>query len=375
MCDERILDFDMHNPRLLPGGSICWTANRYGLEGSENVSGLRLRRVFRVWMIGVIMSIWGCRPGSDLLLPGSVAGTTCSSLALAEIEGTALDACDLDRYAGWHLEIQKELGSFVQIENRFEQKLQAALNLLALSGCQKKIVDEGWLGEQKKRLIARLYLDRVLPRLEDLDVSEEELHQAHRDEVEKYKTTGESDIYRPTSVDAAVIMIGYFPDFHAPQDNETPVVRAEKVKQLMGEIQSVLGDRVADLDTFLALARGFMRGNPTVQVKEYSNLALSLDEESIEPELKKTILALKENAMISRPVWFSGGGYIVRRGVERPGKGESIREAEPELRRMVRLRKMEEIYQRQILRLKHKHQARSWPDIIERQMSAEGLSR
>lgn len=317
-------------------------------------------------LVGLILVVSNCKDTQTLRRPRAQDPTKCSRDVIAEVGDAVLRVCDLSRYMTFAKELEKQFGLDAYAESDFHARLKSALGFLALSvEAKKQLDDEDWIEEQKQRLMVRVYLDRIFGQMEMLPVSKKELSRAFQNEVERFEESGESDLYRPTTVDAVVVMVGYFPDFHRPQKGLNPVLLRDSAEKLVKEIEAAFGEQVADLDDFLAMAREVMHNYPTVKIKEYARLPVAVGAPGLEAGLQKAILALNKNGDIGEPVWFSGGAYIVRRGVTRPGKGESIADIQNELSDRVRVEKTMNAYQRQIDALKLKYNARSWPEKLK----------
>jgi hypothetical protein len=262
-----------------------------------------------------------------------------------------LCAADVELLAEQAAELRGELG----LEVGEASRLELAVEFLTL--LQLHPVAEGG-----KRLLARTYLDREFKEEDVRPVTDAELEQAHRDEIKNYLTTAQSDIYRPTLIDAAAIVVGCFPDLHPPEDDEVPVLTMAQARELAAEISAVCGERVADLDDFLSIARRFMRGNPTVQMEDYRRVFE-------DPRLARTPLPLHQiitqlpgNGAIAAPLEGRGAIFIVRRGVTYPGQGEEPAEIKDELSSRVRLSRKQTAYRERLDQLRERYRVRTWPE-------------
>ena len=193
-------------------------------------------------------------------------------------------------------------------------------------------------------------------------VSDAELQQAHREELKKYLTTGKSDIYRPTFIAAAAIVVGCFPDLHPPAGDEEPVLTMEQARGLAREIAAACGDRVPDLDDFYSIARRFMSGHPTVEFKELDRIYSDPRLARISLALHRAVTSLTDNGAVSAPLEVPGAVYVIRRGVTDPGKGERPGDVQDELKNRIRLSRNRSAYRERLNQLKERYRARTWPE-------------
>ncbi len=300
-------------------------------------------------LISCLVSCWqGCGgngPGEVALPVRSEAGPVLARvgefwLRPAEVGILSRQATELRRELG----LEAEAGDPVDLAVEF-------LALLQLDG----------IADGKKRLLARAYLDRVFETAEPESVSDAELERAHEGEIKRYLTTGESDIYRPTFISADAIVVGCFPDLHPPEDDEEPVLTVGQARELAQEIAAACGGRVPDLDDFHSLAREFMSGRPTVEIKQLGGICADQRLARIHPKLHRAVTALKGNKAVSAPVEVPGAVYVIRRGVTDPGKGERPEVVRDELRqRVLQSRKRAALAER-LSRLKERYRVRTWP--------------
>lgn len=283
--------------------------------------------------------------------PGADQAAECSPV-LARVGDLRLCAADVELLAGQAAELRRELGMEVGEAGR----LELAVEFLALLQ-----LDE--VAEARERLLVRTYLDRMFQQEEARPVTDAELEQAHRDEIKSFLTSGTSEIYRPTLIDAAAIIVGCFPDQHPPDDDEEPVLTMQQVRELAKKITAACGEQVADLDDFLSIARRFMRKNPTVEVTEYSRVFK--DPRLARwpaPPVHRTITGLDGNGAISASLEGRGVVYIIRRGITYPGKGEDPAEIREELSGRVRFTRKENAYRERVNQLRERYRVRTWPE-------------
>jgi hypothetical protein len=211
-------------------------------------------------------------------------------------------------------------------------------------------------------VLARILLKRVVAPIGDAPVSDEEIQRAHEAEIEQYQKTGVSELLGPTRIDAMVVIIGFFPDAHTPRGDEVPLLSPREALALSREFREVLGDRVMDLDRFLALSLEFMAGHPTVQVQVLSGIALDRRLASVDARTHTALVALDGNGAISEPVEFEGGVYLIRRGYTTPGKGERPEEIRPQLEAKVRTLRRQEAFERFRAGLLKRYHVQTWPE-------------
>lgn len=270
---------------------------------------------------------------------------------LARVGELELYLGDVEPLARQAAELRRELG----LEIAEDDRLSLAVEFLTL--LQLDAIADG-----RKRLLARAYLDRMFVEAEPAAVSDAELQQAHQEEMKKYLTAGESDVFRPTFIAAAAIVVGCFPDLHPPADDEDPVLTMEQARGLAREIAAACGARVPDLDEFYSIARRFMLGHPTVEFKELGRIYSDPRLARMPRELHQAFAALADNGAVSAPVELPGAVYVFRRGVTDPGKGERPGDVQDELKKRVWLSRNRSAYRERLNQLKERYQARSWPE-------------
>ncbi len=296
-----------------------------------------------VWLLAAGPTLWGCacqdapqgvavpepRPRPPVEPGPVVARVGGMDLHLAEIEPLARLALDLRR---GHELPEPRAGTL-------DEQLDLAVELLALAeGADPQGTEE--TEETRKRLLARIYLARVTEAEGDRPVSAEEIAEAHLDQKRKYLTTGESEMYEPSRVDAAVIGIGLFPNFGVSRDEEmVPVLDRAAVERLAAEVRRACGDRVKDLDEFIAIARRFSRGNPTLRLQHHPRTPLDPDLAMLAPGIHESLVGLDGNGAVSPVIFEGAAAFIVRRGVGYPGRGEDPEAIRGELVRSVRLQR------------------------------------
>lgn len=270
---------------------------------------------------------------------------------LARVGELRLCTADVELLAESAVELRRELG----LEAGEAGRLELAVEFLAL-------LQLGSMTEARKGPLVRGYLARMLRETETLPVSDAELERAHRDEIKKYLTSGESHLFQPTLIDANAIAVGCFPDGHPPGDDEEPVLTMQQARELAEEIAAACGRRVVDLDDFLAIGRRFMRGNPTVDMQEFPRVYRDARLARVPQPLHQVITALEGNGAVSAPLEAPGGFYIVRRGVTYAGKGEDPQEVREELSFRVLLARKRAALKERLNQLRERYQVRTWPE-------------
>ena len=214
----------------------------------------------------------------------------------------------------------------VKVQN-LEDRVDLATELVALAhlGVNTASVE---LSNAKKRLMVRIFLKRTLSEIEQHKITEEQFQQALDQEINTYHYTGQSMIYRPTRVDVTYFGIGYFPDFSDPDlHSVTPLLDREQILALAETVRLQTGDRVLDLDDFLAIGRRFLKNNPTLRIVEVPSTTIDPRYSSLPEIVLEGIKALRSNGDISPVIELETGALILRRGTTYPGKGESVEQA------------------------------------------------
>lgn len=299
----------------------------------------------------------GAEPGDLSLSPKSIR----PGPVVARVGEAELRLGEVEILAGMAVELRGELGLEVAQELSFQDKLDLAIELVALSVEAGKHDFEA--GDERERLLARVYLTRLLQEPEERPVTPEELERAHQEEIQRYISTRESDFYRPTTVDVAAITIGYFPDFHPPQDDEEPLLAREQIEDLARRIHSESAS--LDLDGFLALGRKYMAGNPTVEIKEFPQVLLTDKAPRTDEIVFKALKSLPDNGAVTDPIWTERGVWLVRRGATYPGKGEQIDEVKPQIVSRILTGRRRSVFEERIVRLRERYRIETWPERLK----------
>jgi hypothetical protein len=300
----------------------------------------------RFYLIVAVVSLQSCGGAEQSSVAVADRGPV-----LARVGEFELRIADVEPLARQAAELRLDLG----LEVAQDDRVGLAVEFLALLHLDA-------IADGKKRLLARAYLDRMFAQAEPVSVSDAELQQAHREEIKKYLSTGESDMYRPTFIDATAIVVGCFPDRHPPKGDEEPVLIMEQARGLAGEIAAACGARVPDLDDFHSIARRFMSGHPTVELKEFGRIHRDPRLARMHPALHRAVTALADNGAVSVPVEVPGAVYVIRCGVTDFGKGERSGEVQDELKNRIRLSRNRSAYRERLSQLKERYRVRTWPE-------------
>jgi hypothetical protein len=322
----------------------------------------------RRWSFAALMSgvalILNCQPPVEPEVVPLVSAPADQDPVIATVGGVSLLKAQVPELARMAQSVRSAAGVEVDAKPLLGNELSRALETLALASAVQTGVDgidaEGQ--EEYQRLLARLLLKRVVEKSGDGPISDEEIRRAYEAEIEQYQKTGQSELLNPTRIDAMTIVIGLFPDAHIPARDEVPLVSPREALALSREFREVLGDRVTDLDRFLAQAREFTAGHPTVQVQELSGITLDRRLSSVDARIHTALVALDGNGAISEPIEFEGGVYLIRRGYTSPGAGERPEEIRSQLEVKIRTLRRQEAFQRLRTALLKRYRVQTWPE-------------
>lgn len=306
----------------------------------------------------------GCR-GETAGVPGSSpVGQEDRGPVVAAVGEREIRLRDLNGLSRAALQVRESLGLEAAPPDSPSQELELAAEISALAAAATEAGAAGDPGvtEQQKRMLARLYLTRALDPLGRDPVSEQEIRRVHEREVQRFLQTGDSGLFLPTRLDASAISIGFFPDLHSPREGETPVVSVEQAEALATEIRNLSGERVSDLDRFLAIGRQFMRGHPTVQIKDFVSVPLDPSLVAMDRILHQAIVGLDGRGAISQSVRSDGGVFVFRRGVTYPGRGEQLDSIRPALEARVRRERQRSALDDLLATAKRRLGVRTWPE-------------
>jgi hypothetical protein len=217
--------------------------------------------------------------------------------------------------------------------------------------------------EALHRVLAQVYLRRLVKALDGLPVGEDQLEQAHRLEIRRALGVEGSDIFVPETIDAVAAVAGFFPDLHVPARGEKPPFEKDKLRQLAEAISSQAAG-IHTLDGFMALVRKFMADHPSLQLKEYWRLPVWPAPESICEQLHQALAALREDSAVSAPVETSFGVVVPFRVGGRPGRGKELEQVRPQLQQLVREQRRKELVEEHLRGLLVQYQAKKFYENI-----------
>ncbi|MBW1871057.1 MAG: hypothetical protein JRJ19_03280 [Deltaproteobacteria bacterium] len=273
---------------------------------------------------------------------------------VAKVGGFEIRLADVPILAETMLQINRSEGFLVDgPADSFEDQLQLAIEFAALSLEAEQVVklDPDQLKEQTKKVLTRIYLNRLSQEAEKTSISEEMLDMAYEAEKARYLMTGESEVYRASRVDGIAIVVGYFPNLLWREDEAAAVLSRDVARVLAEKISAACGEQVADLDNFFELGRRFMAGNPTVQMQEYRNVVVDSSHSKLDPSILQALVALEKNGSVSRPIETDSGIFIIRRGVFYPGLGEQFEDVREQLTDLIRGLLRKTVYSRRMAQL------------------------
>ena len=323
-----------------------------------------------VWLLAVGPALWACAchdsPQGSVFLEPRPRAPVDPGPVVARVGGIDIHIDEVEPLARLALDLRRKHELPEPRAELMDERLDLAVELLALAGG----ADEQETGDVRKRLLARIYLDRMLEAETDRPVSDEEVVEVHRDQKRKYLTTGESELFEPGRVDAAVIGVGLFANFGVPADEEMiPVLDRAGVDRLASKVLRACGDRVNDLDEFIAIARRFSKGNPSLRLQHHPRVAFDSELSILPPRIHESLVGLDGNGAISPVIRAGGAAFVIRRGVGYPGRGEDPEEIRDEIVRSIRLKhrrvRLKELLSRLMLRFR----IQTWPENLTRQGS------
>ncbi|HUU01226.1 MAG TPA: hypothetical protein VM425_07305, partial [Myxococcota bacterium] len=288
-----------------------------------------------------------------------------------QVDGLQLD--EIDEYARMAQELRAAndlpAGDIGSAKGRLDLAIELAA--LALQARATGAGDLPAVGERTKRLLARVYLDRLVAASDRLPVSDSEVRAAHEREKARYMATGESDIFRPSSLDVIAVAVGYFPDMHVPEHGEQLVCARDVALELGRKIHVTLAGAAADLDAFLAAARRFQVGHPTVVIKEYWKTLSDPQLSGMDSKLHQAVCSLPAEGDLSEAVVTERGVFVARRGCAWPGKGERLAAVRDVLVDRIRTQRRHALLKKQLSVLLEQYGARTWPERLASPETAE----
>lgn len=249
----------------------------------------------------------------------------------------------------------------------FEQRMQLAIELLAMaSAAEDGAIDKKLLQDSMSRSLASAYLRRAFLSESQRPVTEKQLHKAQMEEIRKYITTGESELYRPTRVDFTIIGVGINPSWvKYEKDTVVNIMSVQQTMELAAKIKKLAGDHLSDLDKFESLARKFEKHNPTVRIIHQKRAALPDGLFPMSTIIRSQLIKLRDNGDISPVIETPAGAMILRRGVTWPGKGEDAEEIKDRLSRKVREKRSMQHLKKITEALSKKYAIKTWPEAID----------
>ena len=250
--------------------------------------------------------------------------------------------------------------------------LDRAVEVVALAevAAREGAERQAWFAEERRRLLARVYLQRLVERLDARPVAEEQVRRLYQQERHKLRRGESSEIFSPSRVDGLAVVVAFFPDLHVPGDWERPLLDREQARQLAGRIHRRARGVARDTDAFLAVVRGFMKDHPAVQVKEFWHSIIAADLTRMDPRLHRQLVELPGPGSLSQPFVTDRGVVIMRRGITIPGKGESLERVRKQLEEMLRHRRRTELVEKHLQGLREKLAVRVYS---ERLRGSEGV--
>jgi hypothetical protein len=321
------------------------------------------RGAARVRMVAVLVGILaGCGRSEIRIQPAAEKpqGPVVAKVGTVEIHQGQVEAL-----AALDTELREALGlqAPAAAPLAFEAQLERAIELEALSqAAQQQGLTAAALTEDTRRLLAREYLDRLAEAVQDAPVSDDELRAAHTAAIAEYFSSGESALFVPSRLSYAVITIGQVPDLHVPQKGEVSVIAREQAERLLAEVVAACGARVTDLDDFLALGRGFMRGHPTLRLQEFDQVLIDERLATMDPALRGALARLTQNGEVSGPILGEGWVGVVRRGIFSQGLGEDWQRNREALGAKVLQDRRAAVFGEVMAQLRRRYDVQVWPE-------------
>ncbi len=283
----------------------------------------------------MLVAMAACRPGGgtgsadEVLRAAEPAGPIVARVGQRQVR-----ADEIGPLAAVALELRQELGLSTHPPGSAEEALALALEPVVLAATGADLADDAAVREQARRLLARLFLARVIEPRADRPVTPEDLAGVLDAEIRRYAASGSSDFFKPSLVCAAVLLVGLRPDLMAPSGARAARLAPEDARTVAEDFRRKCGERVPDLDRFLALARAAASGHPTVRLEEFP--LIGVDPRlagKLHPELHRVLVGLDGNGAVSPVVPFEGGFAVIRRGAFRAGRNETVEAAREHLQK------------------------------------------
>jgi hypothetical protein len=285
---------------------------------------------------------------------------------VAKVGGYEIRLANVSILAETMLQMNRSLGFTQSQPESFEDQLQLAIEFVALTLAAEQLVklDPDQLNEQTKKVLTRVYLNRLTEEADNKPIKPEMLAKVYETEKARFLMTGDSDVYKASLVDGVAIAVGYFPDHNIPQDDQEPILSRELARELAKKISGACGDQVSDLDEFYEIGRRFMAGNPTVGMKEYWKVIADSSFSKLDSSIHQALVALEKNGSVSGPIETDFGIFIIRRGVFYPGLGEQLEDVREQLTDIMRGLFRKTMYSLRIAHLYKKYSVEIHSDLL-----------
>lgn len=301
-----------------------------------------------------------CQPGADTPTADEIRREAPpAGPVVAQVGERRIRADEVGPLAEVALELRREFGLPHPPPASAKEALALALETALLAGAGEPFAASAAAKEHARRRLARLFLSRVVEPRADRPITAQDLENALDAEIRRSATGASSDFYLPSRVSAAVLFVGLRPDLMAPAQGRAARLAPEEARALAEDFRSRCGDRVADLDRFLALGREFSAGHPTVRLEEFHLIGVDPRlADQLAPALHRALVGLDGNGAVSPVIPFEGGFAVVRRGAFRAGRNETVAEARSHLERQ----------------LTHQRRAETLKQILERARQRLGVA-
>ena len=279
-----------------------------------------------------------CRPGVGTVSTNEILhAAEPDGPIVARIGAREIHADEIGPLAAVALELRRELGLSANAPTSAGEALALALEPVVLAATGADLVDDPAVREQARRLLARLFLTRVIEPRADRPATPEDLAGVLDAEIRRYAASASSDFFEPSLVCAAVLFVGLRPDLLAPSGKRAARLTPEDARAVAEDFRRRCGERVLDLDRFLSLARAAASDHPTVRLEEFPLIGVDpLLAGKLHPELHRVLVGLDGNGAVSPVVAFEGGCAVIRRGAFRAGHHETVETAREHLLQKLR---------------------------------------
>lgn len=312
----------------------------------------------------VLVAPGACRPGAGTDSAGEVLrAAEPAGPVVARVGARQIRADEVGPLAAVALELRREFGLPAQTPASAEAALELALEPVLLASAGADLADDPAVREQARRRLARLFLARVIEPRADRPATPEDLAGALDAEIQRYAASGSSDFFKPSLVSAAVLFVGLRPDLLAPSNGRAARLAPEEARAVAEDFRGRCGERVAELDRFLSLARAAAAGHPTVRLEEYS--LVGVDPRlagKLHPALHRVLVGLDGNGAVSPVIPFEGGFAVIRRGAFRAGRHESVETARELLQKALRHERRASLLRQALDEIRSAHGVATYPE-------------